>query len=189
MSKLKKIHIIGPAGSGKTYTSIKLSRILKIKASELDNFFWDNTDNTYSRRSSSEVRNVSLKKVLKNDSWIIEGVYYDWVIESFQKADLIILLEPSFMLCTFRMVIRFIMERVGVIRHNKKETFSGFIKTIIRNKQYYELFLPEIISILHKYNNRFVTFTKGDDAVKYILSQYCEIHKSSLLSGKKKYKR
>ena len=169
MSKeFKKIHIIGSAGSGKTYTSMRLSERLNIKPFELDNLFWDKMDKTYSRKTSPIIRDEELHKVLNYDSWILEGVYYDWVSEGFQKADLIIFLRPSFLVCTFRMIVRFMKERTGIIHHEKRETISGLIKTIKRNRRYHEVYTFEIIRLLTPYKNKVKFFDKADHAIHFI---------------------
>ena len=42
-------------------------------------------------------REELLKQILIRESWIIEGVYYAWVTESFQMADFIYVLDlPSY---------------------------------------------------------------------------------------------
>ena len=43
----KKIHIIGPPASGKTYFVNKLSKKFDIKHFDLDDIFWDKTVNRY----------------------------------------------------------------------------------------------------------------------------------------------
>ncbi|MCX6350641.1 MAG: hypothetical protein NTX03_02140 [Bacteroidetes bacterium] len=168
MKIIRKIHIIGAAGSGKTYTSINLSKVLNVSPCELDKLFWDKTDKFYDLKSPQKVREKELNQLLILDSWIIEGVYYEWVLESFEKADLIIFLKPSFMLCTFRIIIRFIKEKIGLINCSKKETFIGLIQMIRRNHRYYKVCIPEILTLLSPYNSKLKKFFKGDEAIDYV---------------------
>ncbi|OEF98817.1 hypothetical protein BHF71_10850 [Vulcanibacillus modesticaldus] len=90
-----KIHIIGGPGSGKSYIGEELSKNLNINRYDLDDIFWDNKSKTYGNRNSSEKRNRDLEKILKEQSWIIEGVYFSWLNESFNKADYIFVLKPN----------------------------------------------------------------------------------------------
>jgi adenylate kinase family enzyme len=164
----KKIHIVGSAGSGKTYTSIKLSEIIDTEIKELDELFWDKSVSGYTKTTHPKVRNKELNKLIKKDTWIVEGVYFDWVEESFRKADLIIFLESKFILCTLRMIVRYIKRGLGFGYYEKKETILGFLQTIKRNWQYHQQ-TPEIIKSLSIYGEKLIVFRNGNDAVKHIL--------------------
>lgn len=170
MDKFKKINILGCAGSGKTYISVKLSEILKVKATELDELFWDKTDNYYIRKSIPENRDKELSKLIEKESWILEGVYFDWLLESFQKADLIIFLRPNFTSCTLRIIVRFLKEKIGIIQPSKKETYAGLIQILKRNRRYHKVHIPEIIELLSAYKTKVKFFNKGDEAINFILS-------------------
>lgn len=69
--KYKRILVIGCSGSGKSTFSRKLSDILSIKCTHLDNLFWKSG-------WIEEDRNVfidKIKKSLSENSWIIDGHY------------------------------------------------------------------------------------------------------------------
>jgi adenylate kinase family enzyme len=87
--KYKKIHIIGGPGSGKSYLAKKLSGRYSIPCYDLDDIFWDKNQREYIR-TPEEARQKKLSTILKNDSWIIEGVYYKWLADSFEDADKIV---------------------------------------------------------------------------------------------------
>ncbi|WP_054705170.1 AAA family ATPase [Bacillus sp. JCM 19041] len=55
LNSAKKIHIIGPVGSGKTTLARKLANLLEIPAYELDNIVWER------RQRGSD----SVKKLMK----------------------------------------------------------------------------------------------------------------------------
>ena len=82
-----KIHIIGGSGTGKTYLASLLSIKYNIPHYDLDDLFWDNSANQYGVKMSIEKRNDMLSRILENEDWIIEGVYYSWLTESFEAAD------------------------------------------------------------------------------------------------------
>ena len=43
-------------------------------------------------------KNSLLEEIISNSNWILEGVYYKWVLESFEKADIIYVLDmPSYL--------------------------------------------------------------------------------------------
>ena len=171
MKNYKRIHIIGRAGSGKTYTSRKLAEILNVQATELDELFWEVGRNDYSKHTDSELRDRNLHNLLNHDSWILEGVYHDWVAESFQRADLIIFIRSSFILSTLRIVLRYLKIRVGIISHGRKETFSGLIETIKRNKNDHNVYTNEILKFLTPHRDKLQYFNKGEIAVSYFRSR------------------
>lgn len=90
MSGKKKIHILGGPGSGKSYLAQLVAKELRNPVLDLDNIFWDNRDNSYDITSEPEKRDLALSKFLAQESWVVEGVYYRWLEDSFKQADHII---------------------------------------------------------------------------------------------------
>lgn len=88
-----KIHIIGGPGSGKTFLAEKLSKELGITHYDLDELQWDNKSDSYDIKRDSVERDKLLCEVLKNNNWIIEGVYYAWCQQCFADADKIYILS------------------------------------------------------------------------------------------------
>ena len=174
MKNIKRIHIIGGAGSGKTHAARRISEKLGIRAHNLDNIFWDNTDKSYNQKVSPEVRDQKLEEILLNESWIIEGVYFKWLKESFQKADVIILLIPSYTICTFRIISRFIKRKIGIMPSKKKETIKGLIELVKWNQRYNKEDIPDIVALLKPYNDKMKVFSKADEAVDYVNGRFSE---------------
>lgn len=88
-----KIHIIGGPGSGKTFLAEKLSKELGITHYDLDELQWDNKSDSYDIKRDPVERDKLLCEVLKNNNWIIEGVYYAWCQQCFANADKIYILS------------------------------------------------------------------------------------------------
>lgn len=174
MKGIKRVHIIGGAGSGKTFAACRISEKLRIQAYDLDTIFWDNTDKSYNKKANPEVRDQKLKEILLNESWIIEGVYFKWLKESFQKADVIILLIPNYAICTLRIISRFIKRKIGIIPSKKKETIKGLIELIKWNQRYNKYYVPEIITFLKPYSEKMKVFSKADESVDYVNGNFCE---------------
>lgn len=77
---LQRIHIIGGPGSGKSYAARYLSLRLGIPAYHLDVLFWDSAAQSYGVRASDEDRDAKLMAITNKAAWVIEGVYYRWLI-------------------------------------------------------------------------------------------------------------
>ena len=130
--KHRKIHIVGGPGSGKTYSSKKLQLSTSLIAYDLDQVFWDQSENTYVR-ASEELRSGKLHTILSNESWIIEGVYYKWLEKSFYDADVIVILNPPVIKRQWRIFKRFITRKF-LLGDFRKETFSSFLELWRWNK-------------------------------------------------------
>ena len=93
-------------GSGKSYLGKELSGRIKIKNYDLDDIFWKKK---YSVRESPEVMSKKVEKIIKKDSWIIEGIqYYNHDIEkTFKAADEIIWVNPSIVRTVYRLLRRY----------------------------------------------------------------------------------
>ena len=110
-----RIHIIGGPGSGKSYIATKLAERFGIPAHDLDDLFWDRTASSYRVRAESSERDHQLAAIASQDGWIIEGVYYQWLAPSFDKADFIVVLTPSIWVRHWRVVRRFLLRKFGKV--------------------------------------------------------------------------
>ncbi|WHY20462.1 hypothetical protein QNH28_05535 [Paenibacillus sp. G2S3] len=71
----------------------ELSKKYGVDYYEIDNLVWDRSGENL--RYSIEARDAQLEEILDQPSWILEGVHYKWGQESFEKADLIVILRPN----------------------------------------------------------------------------------------------
>ncbi len=104
----KRIYIIGNSASGKTSLAKQLSRILKIKAYDLDDFYWQKK---FAKKRNPKIVEKLVKKVTRRKTWVIEGVYSSCVTCSLEKADLIIWLDYPVHVITWRLLKRQIKKR------------------------------------------------------------------------------
>lgn len=163
---IRKIHIIGGSGSGKSYIAKKVSELTKIKNYDLDDLFWDNNVNYYGKKNSREIRDAKLKNILENDSWIIEGVYSGWPQTSFYEADKIFVLKPNIYLQHIRVIIRFIKRKLGLIPSKKSETLKELIELIKWNSGYNKsLFEADFIK---RFKSKIVVLKNNKNLFKYL---------------------
>ena len=141
-----KIQIIGCSGTGKTYLARKLSKKYNIQHYNLDDIQWDNSADGYGLKMPVNKREELLKRILSQESWIIEGVYYAWVTESFQRADVIYVLDIPSYIYKYRIIMRFIKRKLG-IEKGKKETFKSVYNLLKWTNKYQNNNLKEIKKI------------------------------------------
>ncbi|WP_406944324.1 AAA family ATPase [Halobacillus sp. SY10] len=138
MNDVRKIHIIGSVASGKTTLARKLSQGLHIPYYELDNVVWERHQAGDIRRTEEE-RAEYLKQVVKKEGWIMEGVHNEWwVEESFRHADVIIFLDTKYSVRTYRIIKRFILQKLRLEKSNYTPTFRIFFKMFKWNKYFEE---------------------------------------------------
>lgn len=150
-----KIHIIGCSGSGKTYLAKALSEKYNITHFDLDDIQWDNTAEGYGVKMPIEKRTALLYDILKNDSWIIEGVYYAWVGKCFEDADKIYVLDIPKRVYTYRIIMRAIKRKLG-FEKGKKETLKSVYNLLKWTDTFQNKNMAEIGNILLEYSSKTV---------------------------------
>lgn len=151
----QRIHIIGAPGSGKTSIANYLSSISSYPAIDLDDLFW-NTKKVNSF-SLEEVRHRELIKIIREDQWILEGSYFHWLYHSFERADLIILLQPSVWIRDWRLLKRFFLRRLGFLKSDHKDTFKALWNTLQWNHTFNQNYITKIINMIYPHQNKVVS--------------------------------
>ena len=164
-----KIHIIGYSGTGKTYLAKKLSNKYNIPHYDLDNIYWDNSSQKYGVKTEIEKRNKLLQNILEKDDWIIEGIYYKWLEQSFKNADIIYILDLPKYIYKFRIIKRFIKRKLK-LETGKKETLKSLLDLLKWTDKFQNEDMKEIIKILEKYKEK-VYFIKDKKEIKEILKR------------------
>ncbi len=162
-----KIHIIGCSGSGKTYLANALAKKYNIPHFDLDNIQWNNNVEGYGTKRPLEERNAMLKEILHNNEWIIEGVYYAWVQQSFDEADKIYVLDMPRYLYKSRIIIRSIKRKLG-IQQGKRETLKSVYNLLKWTETFQNKNLKEIKTILEKYENKVIWLSSKKDVREII---------------------
>lgn len=156
-----KIHIIGCSGSGKTYFAKMLSDKYNIPHFDLDDIQWD-SDKGYGFKRPIEERNKLLQEILCNGEWIIEGVYYAWVQQSFEEADIIYVLDMPRYIYKTRIIVRFVKRKLG-IEAGKRETLKSVYNLLKWTETFQNKNMKEIKDILNKYGDKVVWLSKKEE--------------------------
>lgn len=123
-----KIHIFGASGSGVTTLGEELSRQTYMKYFDCDDYFWETTELSYTKKRLPEIRNRMLNDDLgKSDNWVLGGSLIQWGYDFHSTFDLAVFLwiPPE---------IR--IERVKIREYNRfgEKNFND----PLRSKQYQE---------------------------------------------------
>jgi adenylate kinase family enzyme len=159
-----KIRIIGSCGSGKSYLAKEISKILGITNYELDNMIWDRSGENL--RFPEDIRDTEFNRIVSSESWIIEGVQYNWTNESFRKADFIYILNPNVYLKDYRIIRRFFRSRIGIEQWNYKRSFKNLIKMLIKWNHGYNL--KEVLDITNQYTYKRFEMKTARDVIKHV---------------------
>ncbi|MBQ5601230.1 MAG: DNA topology modulation protein FlaR [Clostridia bacterium] len=162
-----KIHIIGCSGSGKTYLANALAKKYNIPHFDLDDIQWDNNAEGYGTKRPLEERNALLQKILNNNEWVIEGVYYAWVQQSFDEADKIYVLDMPRYLYKSRIIVRSIKRKLGM-QQGKRETLKSVYNLLKWTETFRNKNLKEIKTILDKYENKVIWLSSKKDVSEII---------------------
>ncbi len=162
-----KIHIIGCSGSGKTYLANAFAKRYKIPHFDLDDIQWDNNAEGYGTKRPIEERNALLLEILNNNEWVIEGVYYAWVQQSFDEADIIYVLDMPGYLYKSRIIIRSIKRKIG-IQQGKRETIKSVHNLLKWTETFQKKNLKEIKTILERYENKVIWLSSKKDVSEII---------------------
>lgn len=125
---MRKIYIIGPVGFGKTTLAKKLSEKNNIKDFELDKVVFDD-DNGNRKRNKKEIL-VLFNKIISKKEWIIEDVGREIFKEARYKADAIYYLKIGVIRSCYKVIKRWINQKIGLEEYNYKPTLEGLIQML-----------------------------------------------------------
>ena len=162
-----KIHIIGCSGSGKTYLAKALSEKYNIPLFDLDDIYWDNCATAYNSKMPTEKRTELLDGFLQNDDWIIEGVYYAWVGQCFEDADIIYVLDIPKRIYIYRIIKRAIRRKLG-FEKGKRETWKSVYHLIKWTDTFQSENMVQIRKILAQYKEKTIWLKRPNEVRKVI---------------------
>ena len=143
-----KILIIGTVGTGKTTLAKKLSKQYKIRYYEIDLIVYDDENN--GRKRTIDEQNDIIKKINKNEDWIIEGVLRKNLEYLLELADKIIYLNIPKYKRNIRILTRFIKQNLKIEKANYKPDLK-MLKNMYKWSKKDEEGKEEFQKMLNKY--------------------------------------
>lgn len=165
-----KIDIIGAVGSGKTTLAHRIAEKFNIPCYEQDNIVWMRTSKGDVRRPDDEIENMFMN-ILTSDNWVIEGSPRKLLKKRYEYSEYIIFLDTNSLLRLYRILRRWIRQRIGKESYNTKPTLRFLWMNI---KWHFEFNNKKKILMLEllQCGVRYKRFTNGRDAIDFCYSTY-----------------
>ena len=159
--KYNKIIVVGCPGAGKSTFSRKLAEKTGIPLYHLDALYWKED---WTHISRERLRFIQ-KRIMKNDSWIIDGNFMNTMETRIKRCNLIIFLDYQTEVC-----LDGIVQRVGhkrddmpCIAEKVDEELVEFVKNFNNDRK------PLMKALFNKYNNvKLITLKSREDADRYL---------------------
>jgi len=120
---VSKIAVIGCAGSGKTYLSVRLQEKLNLPLYHLDQYHWL----PGWQRVDDQIFTKIHHDLCLQDRWIIEGIYFRHLDERVKYADMIIFLDISRYQCIWNVCKRAVFNLGKVIPGNPEGCYQDVL--------------------------------------------------------------
>lgn len=116
--------MIGNSGCGKSTLSRQLAQAIRAPHHELDELYWG-PDWTATPREGFR-RTVG--ELVREESWVVDGNYADLARDLiWARADLVVWLDYSFLLCAWNIIRRTISRRGQLLWNGNRETWRDTI--------------------------------------------------------------
>lgn len=167
-----KIHICGIYGSGKSTLAKILSKEFGIKSYALDDIKYAVK---FSKIRSVEERIKKLQEICNLSEWITEGTWSNYAEEAFKKADVVIFMNTSKILCIYRILNRYIF-RTKLENDNLFEAFKLAREVCKYHFTKNPVSLHAHNEIIKKYEKRYLVLRKKSE-IPGIIKNIKEIFK------------
>ena len=167
---MKRVLVIGSGGSGKSTVAAQLGELLNLEVHHLDKLYWSPG---WVKPEPDEWTRI-VTELINRDSWIIDGNYSGTLELRLRKADAIVFLDLSRVLCLWRIVKRFFIYRKG----NRPDVAEGCrekldLEFVSWVWNYHRRSRPKVIRLLREHAGEKQIFRlRSRNEVKEFLRQF-----------------
>ncbi len=158
---MNKIYIIGTVASGKTIFAKKLSEKLDIPWYELDGIVHYNTETGRYKRTPEQQFEI-VRDIDKSEKCIIEGTYRKSCHCLLDMADIIIFLDTHLWIRKFRILIRFVKQKLGIEKCHYKSDLK-MLKLMYKWTNEFEADRTSFDTMLQQYHVKLLILSNNTD--------------------------
>jgi adenylate kinase family enzyme len=158
-----KIYIVGAVSSGKSTLAKKLSERLSITHNSLDEVVHktDISSPWGNRKRDHKERDEIFRSIIQQPKWIIEDVGRPCFEEGLQEADKIIFLEVPTRIRSYRIIKRWIKQRLGIEKCNYKPDYK-MLKSMFKGSKDYDTGKDNLKERIAVYGEKVITLEYCD---------------------------
>ena len=165
-----KIYIVGPVASGKSTLARQLSERLRIPCHSLDEVVHisDKSNPWGNRKRSVEERDKLFSSIISQKDWIAEDTGRPCFEEALKEADRIILLEISTKIRKYRIMKRWIKQRIGLEKCIYKPCYQ-MLKWMFKWSKDYDKGRDNLKERLLPYKEKIIILRKNKEVKEFLL--------------------
>ncbi|MFT4146189.1 MAG: hypothetical protein QM644_17195 [Mobilitalea sp.] len=165
-----KLYMVGAVASGKSTLARRLSETSNIPAYSLDEVVHisDKANPWGNRKRSVEERDELFQAIISQDKWIIEDTGRPCFEFALKAADKIVLLEISKWNRTYRIIKRWIKQRLGIEKCIYKPRFD-MLKWMLKWSKDYDTGRDNLKERISGYKEKVVTIKNNQDMKEFIV--------------------
>ncbi len=163
-----KLYIVGAVASGKSTFARRLSETSNIPAYSLDEVVHisDKTNPWGNRKRSVEERDKLFRSIISQNQWIVEDTGRPCFGLALDGADMIVLLEISKWNRKYRIIKRWIKQRLGIEMCIYKPRFE-MLKWMLKWSKDYDTGRDNLKERIASYKDKVVTITNNMDMKEF----------------------
>jgi adenylate kinase family enzyme len=159
-----KLYIVGPVSSGKSTLAKKISYKLNIPYHSLDEVVHipDQTHPWGNRKRPPEERDILFYSIINQQQWIIEDVGRPIFEDGLGQADLIILLDTPARVRKYRIIKRWVRQRLGLEKCIYRPHFK-MLRGMYQWSRNYDTGKDNLKERIIKYQEKIITLKRKKD--------------------------
>ena len=138
---LRRVHVTGGPGSGKTTLTRRIAQILDAPLCDLDVLLIEVGDDIARLVADGRAADIS-----RQEAWVSEGVYFGWTQPLLDRADLIVCLDTPWLVALCRIISRHVKAEVS--RDNRFPGWRRFLRFLRWSYRYYHDGNPDTLDAL-----------------------------------------